>query len=497
MIKIALNILLMTLLSSCGLISPSDEKKDESAANESDVNNDDQKNSGAALTQSVETVVKFDFNKTFDFVLLRENSDRLTETNPNNNSTYRYEPFIARLYEGEETVTPQLYDLLLGKMYAGNLDIKMGVLDAMHQTETAETLGSLVADENGENVTFDFTKPQSSLGAKERMNHRTSTTYNSPNNFFPLTSLYRFLEKAKLENSAENTSGKFFRKNSKLVILYSQFMDDANDSFNSLTLAKMLDDSVGKGNWKLSIAGIPDEGCFWKLDEDSGTEIEKHTDADASAANISDGNIETNKDALLAYVRRDNMKNLMNYSSGVFMSLCDGDVSKFTEDFLNNAMRPTYFTIDLGQEADFESIKILLGKEEIQDFIYDSKKNQVSVRSDMLKEGQKITVNFINAKDAGKTHTKDSGDGDGVSDIGEKILTPAELAFVNDGIKDALVASCNGCHGNRYNSFDYTYANKNAAFMRITNADNPMPPNDPEFMNSEDGKAIIEWINAF
>lgn len=496
--NIFIAISIATSIFSCGLINPSDDKQEEGAEDTSGEKDNNDAASTAGRDVEEKHTIKLTHNKKFDFILLRENSSRLTETNPSNNNTYRYDPFISKLYGGEEIVTPRLYDTLLVKLYSTDLDIKMGVIDAMHTNATADTLGTLVADEEGENFTFDSTKPSFAVDARLRVNHRTSQTFTQDNNFFPLQSLQKFLEKNDLPNTDESpnpTSG-FLRDGAKFVVLYTYFMDDTNDDFNPASVQRELDSKLGDGNWKLSIAGIPAEGCTWKIDPDNSNEDEKHTNADQSAANIPDSQTEDRMDEITSYVRRDKMKNLMEQSGGVFMSLCDGDPNAFADEFIGNAMIPTYYEIKTKEKADFDSIKIELSNGEIKEFEYDPSTLTLKFKTALVKNDEKLTIRYKTALDGSKK-SKSEDSGDSVTDLGERILTPAEQAYLTEGVKDAIDQNCTGCHQNLFGDFDDVMENKDQAYLRITDAANPMPPNDAAFMDSEEGQLILNWINDY
>jgi hypothetical protein len=187
------------------------------------------------------------------------------------------------------------------------------------------------------------------------------------------------------------------------------------------------------------------------------------------------------------------MIKLQAASGGLFQSICSTSHSDFIAKLGAEGIKQAFFDVKLKVKPDPKTFEIRVAKTSIKDWKYNTETQVLSLPT-TIKPGTKLTITYESIeKPEGEIIKSSSGESERIGKIGETRLSPAEAAYISDGVRDAM-ATCRGCHG-KYNTYATVFAEKDLISGRIMNG--TMPPNQTGFVGTDPAARILKWVGDF
>ncbi len=394
---------------------------------------------GKAIT--MEFTAGYTLKKT-DILLLQENSTRF------NSATYMLR---STLLNGSTAVQSGLSDFSYKLFYSG-LDFQFGIANAMYsnQGNLDTTAGSLVQI----NPEIGYMAKPKSVGLMDAVRIRARIDGRPAYGDFvylrPLATLKGLVAK---NDDDENPAKGFLRSDSFLNVIYMALSDEREESVTTDDLIDDLDESRGKGNWRVSVITVPELGCM--LPKADGTK--QHTHEIVSGL--------TEEAEYKAYERKNYMVELQEHSGGLFTSICSSNFQDFMKRVIREGSDNGFFTVQLEKSANPVSIKVLVGEAEVEGWKYDQTEKLLYLPTTIApKQTFKIAYRTTSKPGTGMYYYKKNLED--IEEVAGRELTPEELEFTTN-IRPILNSNgCLGCHQNRAPLMD-TYGQVRSASVQI------------------------------
>jgi hypothetical protein len=463
----------ITVLLSCGKISPSDKRKsnkDVSAAEEQ---------GGEEVVLDI--VAEYE-SKPVDVIFLRGSSSVFGDVNV---------PFRGRLVTAINKEVA-LRELAVRLQNLG-VDLQFGVLPTVFGDRNQANLngGLLLGLPNNPADPKFIMKPGESF--IEAASARMSQGIEVNARIYPMTSIKELIAKSKVDGPSKG----MIRSNAILAIFALNYADEDDESLDWTYIRDLLDSEKGPGNWSLSVISPPKTGCAYKA---TNGMLDRHTNM--HYIGLTNGQPSADGAQLWpTYVRRNKTISLQEYSSGVFQDLCADSYAGFVNSFASETMQAGFFEVALKVPADHTSIEVTVNDSPVEGWRYFPEGPKLLIPTS-VKNGTKVVIKYQTPRVVNGEVVygpKDAKESNGK--IGGANVSTAQLAFANGGAQAALAGCGGNCHnGRNFANFDMALQFGANIQSRVKIADGTpgdMPPGPGNALNATQIKAIDDWVNEF